>query len=106
MMRLKSMKEYEVTCVSRNAASTDRFECITHIGNTVNGWRLTKSEAISRIESKTEAYYTVDRITKKRAYLGVVRPGKGAPYLRTYADGIWNDNLAGLLECVGAKVVA
>jgi hypothetical protein len=101
-----NMKEFEVTCVSRNAAFSDRHECITHIGNSIHGWRLTKVEAIARIEAKTEAYYTVDRNTQKKAYIGVVKQSGKPPYLRTYADGVWNDNLVSLLECVGVKVVA
>lgn len=91
-------KEFEVTCVNK----PDRFsthEHITHIGNWTNQWRLTREEAIKRIDSGTEAFYTVDANTGKRAYVGVVRdPGK-YPYLRTHADGKWNDNLLALVEC-------
>jgi catechol-2,3-dioxygenase len=29
-------------------------------------------------------------------YVGVVTQGPGAPYLRTHADGVWNDNLLAL----------
>ena len=100
------MKEFEVTCVNRDNSMGDRFQCITHIGNSMNGWRLTKAEAISRIEAKTEVYYTVDRNTQKKVYIGVVRPTGHPPYLRTYADGVWNDNLISLLECVGLRVIA
>ena len=31
---------------------------------------------------------------------GALRPAYGEPYLRTYADGIWTDNLLSLYECV------
>ncbi|KWN07135.1 hypothetical protein WM21_01735 [Burkholderia ubonensis] len=62
---------------------------------------------MARIESKSEAFYTVDRTTGKRAYIGVVRVAGKAPYLRTYADGKWNDNLLAQDECGGAcKIVA
>lgn len=33
-----------------------------------------------------------------RATVGVVRPDNGQPYLRTYADGKWNNNLLSLPE--------
>jgi len=33
-----------------------------------------------------------------RAEVGVVRPDNGRPYLRTYADGKWNNNLLSLPE--------
>ena len=96
------MNEFEVTCVNK----PDRMsahEHITHIGNTANNWRMTREEAIRRIESKEEAYYTIDRTTGQKAYIGVVHgDGYKAPYLRTYADGKWKDNLLALAECNGA----
>ena len=92
------MKEYEINCVNKSNRNSSH-EHITHIGHTVNRWRLTREEAISRIDSKTEAFYTVDKITKKRAYVGVVRQESKAPYLRTHADGRWNDNLLAQSEC-------
>ncbi|SPA36217.1 conserved hypothetical protein [Cupriavidus taiwanensis] len=92
------MKEFEVNCVNKPNRSS-AHEHITHIGHSVNKWRLTREAAIARIDSKSEAFYIVDRTTGKRAYIGVVRePGK-APYLRTYADGKWNDNLLAQSEC-------
>lgn len=92
------MNEFEVNCVTK----PDRYstvEHITHIGNTVNGWRMTRETAIQRIESKTEAYYTLDRVTGKKVYIGVVQEAGKAKYLRTYADGKWNNNLLEQLEC-------
>lgn len=100
------MKEFEVNCINkpnRNSAS----EHITHIGNTTNQWRLTREAAITRIESKTEAYYTVDKSNGKRIYIGVVREVGKAPYLRTHADGKWNDNLLAQTECgANCKIVS
>lgn len=95
------MKEFKVNCITK----PDRFsrhEHITHIGNVDDQWQLTRELAIERIEAKTEAFYTVDAYTSKRAYVGVVRePGK-APYLRTHADGKWNDNLLAQQNCNGS----
>ncbi len=95
------MKEYEVTCINK----PDRFsthEHITHIGNIAGQWRLTRELAIKKIESKEEAFYTIDRSTGNRVYVGVVRgDGNKAAYLRTHADGKWNDNLLALAECPG-----
>lgn len=98
------MKEFEVTCINK----PDRFsshEHITHIGNTAGQWRLTREAAIQKIEARPqeEAFYTVDGSTGKKAYVGVVRGDSNkAPYLRTHADGKWNDNLLALAECNGA----
>jgi hypothetical protein len=95
------MKEYQVTCVTKpNRFST--HEHITHIGNISDKWMITRELAIQKIESKWEAFYTVDRTSGRKMYIGVVRePGK-LPYLRTHADRKWNDNLLAQAECNGA----
>lgn len=92
------MKEYQVTCINKlNRQST--HEHITHIGNISDGWRITREDAIRRIDSKQEAFYTVDKTTGRKAYIAVVRESGKNPYLRTHADGKWNDNLLALPEC-------
>lgn len=95
------MTEFEVTCINK----PDRMsahEYITHIGNTAGNWRMAREEAIRRIDSKQEAFYTIDRTTGHKVYIGVVRgDGMKSPYLRTHADGKWKDNLLALAECSG-----
>ena len=55
---------------------------------------------IKKIDSQEEAFYTIDRSTGKKVYVGVVRgDGNKVPYLRTHADGKWKDNLLALDEC-------
>jgi hypothetical protein len=79
-------------------------EHITHIGNNVNltnKWRMTREEAIRRIDANEASFYTVDRYTGQKVYIGVVREIGKNPFLRTYADGKWNDNLLALAECDG-----
>lgn len=92
-------KEYQVTCITK----PDRFsthEHITHIGNVAGNWRLPREDTIRRIDSKQDAFYTIDKSTGCKVYVGVVRgDGNKAPYLRTYADGKWNDNLLAQQEC-------
>lgn len=96
------MKEFQVTCINKKDRMSSH-EHITHIGNITNQpadrWRLPREVAIQRIEAKEEAYYTVDRSTGKRMYIGVVRETGKDPYLRTHADGKWNDNLLTQPEC-------
>lgn len=95
------MKEYEVNCVTK----PDRFsthEHITHIGNILAGWKIERELAIKKIDSKQEAFYTVDRSTGRKMYVGVVREAGKLPYLRTHADGKWNDNLLAQAECNGS----
>ncbi|MBR0950426.1 DUF3892 domain-containing protein [Bradyrhizobium canariense] len=43
--------------------------------------------------------YTLDPRTGKRADIGVVRPTGRAAYVRTYADGVWNDKLLAMDQC-------
>lgn len=92
------MKEFEVNCINKPNRDSPH-EHITHIGNTNGNWRLTRESAIQRIEGKTERFYTVDSQTGKKVYVGVIRESGKAPYLRTYADGKWNNNLLAQAEC-------
>lgn len=98
------MREFEATCITKPDRES-RHEHITHIGNNANKWRLTREAVIQRIDSKLEAYYTVDGTTGKKVYIGVVREAGKAPYLRSHADGKWNDNLLALPECSAATEV-
>lgn len=93
------MKEFEVTCINKPDRMSSHGH-ITHIGNIAGAWCITREDAIRRIDSKEEAFFTTDRSTGKKMYIGVVRgDGNKAPYLRTHADGKWNDNLLAQAEC-------
>lgn len=95
------MGEFQVTCINKPDRNS-RHEHITHIGNNTAGWKMTREEAIRRIDAKTDAYFTVDQTTGKKMYIGVVREQGKAPFLRTHADGKWNDNLLAQAECTGS----
>jgi len=60
---------------------------------------MTREKAINLIDAKTNAFYTIDYSTGAKVYIGVVREAGKTPYLRTYADGKWKDNLLSLPEC-------
>lgn len=88
------MADAIVTCITKR----DRFishEGITHLGGP-SGWKWTRQQVITSIENKTNTFYTM--VDGKRADIGVVN-GPNGKYLRTYADGVWNDNLLALPEC-------
>jgi hypothetical protein len=88
------MADVQVKCINKR----DRFsthEGITHLGGA--GWKWTRAQVIQSIEAKTNTFFTFER--GKRAEVGVV-DGPHGKYLRTYADGQWNDNLLALMECV------
>jgi len=92
------MADCLITCINKQNHQS-AHEYITHIGNTAGNWRLTREEAIRRIEAKTDTFYTLDSATGKRSNIGVVRENGKAPFLRTYADGQWNNNLLAQPEC-------
>lgn len=73
-------------------------EHITHVGNLDSPWIWTREAVIASINAKTNSFYVQEK--GKRSEVGVVNPGNGrSPYLRTHADGYWNDNLLSLPEC-------
>jgi len=93
------MTEHEVTCINKPNRSSPH-EHITHIGDTAGKWRLTLESAIQRIDGGQEKFYTIDKSTGRKVYIGVVRNDGGKPpYLKTHADGKWNDNLLAQQEC-------
>lgn len=95
------MADCLVTCINKQNRQS-AHEHITHIGNNAVNWRLTREEAIRRIEANIDTFYTMDSETGKRSNVGVVRESGKAPYLRTYADGEWNNNLLAQPECSSA----
>lgn len=91
------MADVQVTCI-RKPHPQSPHEHITHVGNPPT-WEWTREQVITSIENGTNTFYVQDPKTGKRAEVGVVYPEGRAPYLRTHADGYWNDNLLALNQC-------
>jgi len=91
------MAEYHVTCINKPHHQS-KHEHITHIGNLAEKWRITREAAIRIIDSKEHRFYTIDR-ERRKCYIEVVREHGKDPFLRTQADGEWNDNLLAQTEC-------
>ena len=94
------MPDCQVTCITKpNPASA--HEHITHIGNNqiATPWKWTREQVIASIDAKTNTFYVIDPKTGRRAEVGVYRVAGKLPFLRTYADGDWNDNLLSLPQC-------
>jgi hypothetical protein len=89
------MADVQVTCINK-LPRDNTHEGITHLGG--SGWRWTRQQVIDSIEAKTNTFYTY--VAGNRGDIGVVN-GPNGKYLRTYADGKWNDNLLSLPECAG-----
>ena len=92
------MANCQITCITKPNPQS-QHEHITHVGNPSVPWKLTTPEVIQRIEGKVYTFYVVDPRNGKVAYVGVVRVAGRSPYIRTYADGDWNDNLLSLNQC-------
>jgi len=82
-----------VTCIKK-ASRNGSHEGITHLGGA--GWNWTRQQVIESIRAKTNTFYV--KVNGKRANIGIVESASGV-YLRTYADGTWDDNLLALPEC-------
>lgn len=94
------MPDCEVRCISKPDRMSSH-EHITHLGNQYSNppWKWNRENVITSIEAGTNTFYVVDRGNGKRSEVAVVRPVGRSPYLRTHADGDWNDNLLALPSC-------
>ncbi len=88
------MPDVQVRCINKQPRN-DPHEGITHLGG--DQWKWTRQQVITSIEAKTNTFFTY--VGGKRADVGVVN-GQNGKYVRTYADGKWNDNLLALPECL------
>jgi hypothetical protein len=92
------MADARVTCIIK-AHPQSPHEHITHVGNPAERWMWTREDVIASIDAQTNTFYVLDHVSGKRADVGVVREAGKAPYLKTYADGQWNNNLLSLNQC-------
>lgn len=92
------MADVKVTCIEKPHPQSPH-EHITHLGNPAADWKWTREQVIESIDAKTNTFYVIDPYNGKRSDVGVVRPVGRAAYVRTYADGDWNNNLLSLDQC-------
>ena len=92
------MADVQVTCITKLHPDSPH-EHITHLGNPQAGWEWTREQVIASIEAGTNTFFVLDPRTGKRSNVGVIRPAGRAAYVRTHADGDWNNNLLSLDQC-------
>ena len=92
------MADVQVTCINKPHPLSPH-EHITHLGNPAANWKWTREAVIASIDAGTNTFFVSDPKTGQRSEVGVVRVAGRAPYLRTHADGDWNDNLLSLNQC-------
>jgi Protein of unknown function (DUF3892) len=87
----------QITCITKPHPQS-RHEHITHVGNPPT-WVWDRERVIASIDAGTNTFFVRDPFNGKRSEVGVVRETGKAPYLRTHADGDWNNNLLSLDQC-------
>jgi hypothetical protein len=92
------MADVQVTCITKPHPQSPH-EHITELGNPKAGWKWSREQAIASIDAKTDTFFVIDPQNGKRAVVSVVRPVGHPAYVRTHADGDWNDNLLSLDRC-------
>jgi hypothetical protein len=83
--------------IKYTSKTSPHHERITHLGS--DTWTWARERVIRSIEDGSNTFFTLER--GKRADVAIVN-GAGGKYLRTRADGQWNDNLLALPSCVVA----
>lgn len=91
------MAVHKVTCITKPEVNSTH-EHITHLGNAAEQWAVSREDVILLISMK-DRFYVVNPLSNVREYVEVVQEVGKAPYLRTRADGKWNDNLLSLDQC-------
>lgn len=95
-MATTATKTAQIKCINKNPRE-DRYNSITHVGGYGTAqWKITKDDAIGKIERREWAFYTV--ANGHRADV-IVASRNGRKYLKTTADYDTPDNLLSLPEC-------
>lgn len=87
----------QIKCINKNPRE-DRYNSITHVGGFVTShWKLTKDDAIGKIERREWEFYTIG--SDGHTTDVIVASRNGRKYLKTRADHDTPDNLLKLPEC-------
>lgn len=90
------MADCQIRCINLSH-SGGRHEHITTVGNPgVWSRKYTVAEVVALIRNRSDTFYVLDS-RGNRANIGVVE--HTPPYIRTYADKVWTDNLLALTSC-------
>lgn len=93
------MSRHLINCINK-PHHLSPHEHITFIGNDTGNWKISVAKAVTCLEAANgDRFYTLDKQTGRHIEIGVVRQQGKVPYVRTRADGKWNDNLLAQKEC-------
>lgn len=97
MTTLTGTKTAQISCINKSDRPNPH-ERITHIGGESNGgWKLTQQQAIDMIDRGEWSFYT--HVNGRSVWVVVAISPWGHRYLRTEADGQYENNLLSLPEC-------
>jgi hypothetical protein len=88
------MGTYRIHCIKKSPRD-DTHHGIVAYG--VNEQRYSRDQMVSFIKSGEQFFTENGGVT---AWVGLNGP-PGREWLQTYADGLWNNNLLALPECIG-----
>lgn len=92
------MSQHRIDCITKPNRNSPH-EHITFIGSTTERRGWSRDQAISAIQNGTDTFYV--KVGNDVSWVHVINPTDGRhAYLRTRADGKWDDNLLSLNECV------
>jgi hypothetical protein len=91
------MADCQVTCIIKPHPQSPH-EHITHVGNPPT-WVWRREDVIASIDARSNTFYVLDPVSGRRSEVGVYRVEGKDPFLRTHADGNWNNNLLSLNQC-------
>jgi excisionase family DNA binding protein len=96
---IDSSADILVTCVSKQPLQNPHTG-VTHLGDATRSW--TREEVITAIDSGSRTFYTL--VDGKRSDVAIYE-GPFSRYVRTRADGHWDDSLLGLGDCIPAGAI-
>ncbi|MDE1919430.1 MAG: DUF3892 domain-containing protein [Patescibacteria group bacterium] len=92
------MARHRITCIVKPNPE-NRHEHITHVGCEGESLLWKRSKVIEALENKTDSFYVREGGEQVEVIVAYPRDGRD-PYIRTYTDGVWKDNLLALKQCV------
>ncbi len=92
-----------ITCVNKSdGGNQNPHEAIASLGwlneETQTTGISTRLEIYDFIKNRGGQAYVVDRLGNK-TFVGALENANGTKYVKTYADGVWTDNLLALPRC-------
>jgi hypothetical protein len=87
------VKDFQIRYITMTDGGTGHQHIAYLGGQNQTKWKISRAGIVQRIKAGRERFYAVDPRTNTSAWLKVVEPLQGEPYVQTYADKDLLDNL-------------